>query len=281
MDTVYEKRGYLEGSFRLFHIDEPALPDMEYHYHEFHKILILIKGTGRYFVEGKHYALLPYDIILVPSGCVHRPELDPGQYERIVIYLSPEYLSTSSDDGCRLDKCFQEARSTYEYILRPTEQQRHITMDIVWQLEAAVTGVEYGDELLSKLLVMQLMIELGRGIYDRTQSRSSATVYDEKTVGIIKYINENLTGDITIDDLAERFFVSKFHMMRSFKAQTGYSIHSYISNKRLLMAREQIKSGAAATNACYACGFRDYSTFSRAYKKQWGQAPTGKRDERV
>ena len=272
MEPIYEKRGYLDESFRLFHIKDtqPVRPD--FHYHEFHKVVLFIKGSGQYTVEGKHYTPSPWDIILVPRGCVHRPDME-GEYERIVIYLSPEYLKNSSGDGCELDRCFNDALSSYNYLLRPTEQQKRITQDMVKKLEDAVSGGEYGDELNSKLLLMQLMIELGRGIFDRTGTMGGGPSYNEKTVSIIKYINDNLTGDVTIDSLAERFFISKYHMMRSFKEQTGYSIHSYISNKRLLLARELIASGENATNACYACGFHDYSAFSRAYKKQFNEPP--------
>ena len=65
-------------------------------------------------------------------------------------------------------------------------------------------------------------------------------------------------------------------MMHRFKAETGYSIHSYITNKRLLLARDLLLNGAGATEACYSCGYKDYSAFSRAYKKQFGVSPKKK-----
>jgi AraC-like DNA-binding protein len=55
-------------------------------------------------------------------------------------------------------------------------------------------------------------------------------------------------------------------MMRRFRAETGYSIHSYISNKRLLFAHDLLLMGSSVTAACYGCGYKDYSSFSRAYK---------------
>ena len=44
-------------------------------------------------------------------------------------------------------------------------------------------------------------------------------------------------------------------------------MHQYILEKRILAARNLILSGMPATSACMECGFKDYSTFSRAYKK--------------
>ena len=48
---------------------------------------------------------------------------------------------------------------------------------------------------------------------------------------------------VSIDDLAARFYISKYHMMRRFRAETGYTVHAYLTGKRLALAREQIAAG--------------------------------------
>ena len=63
-------------------------------------------------------------------------------------------------------------------------------------------------------------------------------------------------------------------MMRKFKEETGYSMHQYILEKRILAAKNKILSGTPATIACMECGFKDYSTFSRAYKKLLNKLPS-------
>jgi len=99
---------------------------------------------------------------------------------------------------------------------------------------------------------------------------------DGKILDILRYLDSNLMEDISIDELAGRFYISKYHMMRRFREETGTSIHTYLSDKRLLLARELIRSGATATEACFQCGFRSYSAFSRAYGKLFGITPTGR-----
>ena len=87
MNNRYEKKGYLVENFRLFHLNDAQGMNVEYHYHEFCKILILLSGTGSYFVEGKRYALKEGDVVLVGNQCVHRPEFEAGiPYERAIIY---------------------------------------------------------------------------------------------------------------------------------------------------------------------------------------------------
>ena len=97
-----------------------------------------------------------------------------------------------------------------------------------------------------------------------------------KMLEILRFLDANLTEDLSIDDIASRFFISKYHMMRRFRDETGTSIHTYLSDKRLLMARDLIQAGVSATDACFQSGFRSYSAFSRAYVKLFGITPTGR-----
>ena len=83
----------------------------------------------------------------------------------------------------------------------------------------------------------------------------------------------DLTEPVSIDDLAARFFVSKYHMMRQFRAQTGYTIHGYLTGKRLMRARAMIAAGTPVLQASEESGFGDYSAFLRAYRKQFGTTP--------
>ena len=91
---------------------------------------------------------------------------------------------------------------------------------------------------------------------------------------MIHYINDHLRGDLSIEALSARFYLSKYHMLRKFKEETGYSMHQYVLEKRILAARHLILAGMPATAASLECGFKDYSTFSRAYKKILGQTPS-------
>ena len=92
----------------------------------------------------------------------------------------------------------------------------------------------------------------------------------------MRYLDEHLTEDISIDHLSDQFYLSKYHMMRRFKEVAGMPIHAYLSDKRLFMARDLIGKGVSATEACYQCGFHSYSSFSRAYQKRFQVTPTGR-----
>ena len=101
---------------------------------------------------------------------------------------------------------------------------------------------------------------------------------DEFELGarVLKYVNEFLVRDLSLDVIAKRFFVSKFYLCRAFKKYTGASIHSYVTHKRVVYAKHLIESGETASGAAYKVGFGDYSAFYRAYVKIFGKPPSSK-----
>ena len=102
-----EKRGYLREDFRFFHLRDDRGTRPDYHYHDFHKVLLLLSGSGTYVVEGQRYLLQPGDLVLVGRGQVHRPEFEPGTpYERIILYISPEFLQRYAEPDCDPADCF-------------------------------------------------------------------------------------------------------------------------------------------------------------------------------
>ena len=71
----YEKTGYLNSNFKIFHLVDKGMTPISFHFHDFHKILLLMKGNVSYCVEGRTYDLQADDIVFVPAGEVHRPVL--------------------------------------------------------------------------------------------------------------------------------------------------------------------------------------------------------------
>ena len=107
----YNKRGYLNSDFKIFHLTDQISTEFEFHYHEFHKITIFISGNVQYFVEGKTYPLEPYDIVLVNRNDIHRVQVDPSlPYERIIVYISPGFIDAYRTDDYDLSYCFEKAK---------------------------------------------------------------------------------------------------------------------------------------------------------------------------
>lgn len=104
-------------------------------------------------------------------------------------------------------------------------------------------------------------------------SESNDIKYDKSMDNILDYINKNLSKNLSVDALSSKFYVSKYYLMHKFKEQTGYTLHNYILQKRLIMANLLITNGENASDACAKSGFGDYSNFVRAFKKMFGLSP--------
>lgn len=277
MDS-YKKRGYLDSGFRLFHLTDTKKQDFEYHYHEFDKIIILIRGEVDYMIEGKTYGLVPYDIVLVHHNCIHKPSIrDTVPYERIIVYLSPGFLNSYNSPGCDLSRCFKKAAENQSSVLRIHNLKKNILFQTIKNLEHACSHSGFANDLYCQVLFLEFMIQLNRTALDHRVEYLLTSTSNEKILDILNYINQNLNSDLSIDGLSSRFFISRYHLMHLFKEETGYTIGNYVNGKRLLLAKELLGKEIPVTEICYQCGFKDYSTFSRAYKSFFKETPSSTR----
>lgn len=277
----YQKRGYLLENFRLFHQRSPGSSVVvDYHYHEFCKLLLLNSGSGSYVVDSQRYQLRSGDVVLIDSNRVHKPELDPDcDYERTIIYIDPVFLKQESTDGCDLTSCFCGEQG---HILRLNSRQYQKILSITTALEQELSKSRYGREVLGKALLMELLVTLCRyQMREDVLHPAPMQPKNDRILEVLRYLDEHLCEDLNIDHLADQFFISKYHLMRLFHKETGSTIHTYLIQRRLLTARELIKNGVSASDACYRSGFRSYSSFTRAYSKNFGTTPTGRKDPAI
>jgi AraC-like DNA-binding protein len=97
---------------------------------------------------------------------------------------------------------------------------------------------------------------------------------DKRILGVLKYLGEHLRDELTLEDIADRFNISKNYLNLLFRQTTGTTVNHYIRTKRLGLARQEILKGSNAQEAAYNAGFNDYSNFYRAYKTFYGSMPS-------
>lgn len=273
-ETDYEKKGYLNDDFRVFHLKDSEKKEYSFHYHDFAKILVLLSGDVSYTIEGRTYPLSPYDIVLVDAGQIHRPIVhSDSPYERIILYVSPAYLDSLKQKSCDLSLCFLKARQEHTNVLRIASFERSLLYDCCRRLSASLKDTDYAHSLLHSLLFLEFLIQLNRAVIHNQIKYLEMNSSNAKILAILDFISAHLTEELTPDTIANTFYLSKYYLMHLFKAETGYTLNSYITNKRLLLARELLQKGIPATQVCYDCGFKNYSTFSRAYKKCFQDIP--------
>ena len=270
------KRGYLNEGFRLFHLKDSRAQKLDYHYHEFDKLILLLGGKVTYVVEGVTYFLQPWDVLLVQHNLIHKPIIDPGEpYERVVVWLDRTWLSQRSDPGEPLDACFDTARERGFHLLRTGGARRLQYMQVIQRLEEALHSREFGASRLADTLCQQLLIDVNRDILASRTAAEASDSYrvDPKMEEILRYIVHHLDEDLSVDMLAKRFYLSRYYLMHRFKAVTGYTVHQYISQKRLLLAGGVIRQGGPVMKAAEQAGFGEYSPFLRAFRNTFHMSP--------
>ena len=235
---IYEKTGYLHKHYKLFHLKDSVDREFAYHYHDFDKIICFLGGKADYMIEGKKYALEPYDFVLVNKSEIHKPIVDFSvPYERIVLYIEHEFLEQYRKADYDLTDCFAGTLKEKANVVRfPAVVTRQL-YETLQKMEECSNDSVYAGELYGEILFLEFMIQLNRACLENEYAYHHTAKYNKKIIDIIQFVNENLSEDLSIDMLSERFYMSKYHMMRQFKDETGYSIHQYISEKRIVAAK--------------------------------------------
>lgn len=265
----YSHAGYLHEDYHFFHLRDTAGQELDYHFHEFDKIVILLSGHVDYTVEDETYSLRPWDILLVGHHTIHRAVIDKSvPYDRIILYL----------DGKFADRLMPQAGlmgffSGADRRLCPDEAEIEKLGTLLREMEDAARDTQFGAQALRDTLMLQLLIRLNRLTPTRGEAMPTDKNFDQKIAQTLSYINEDLSRDLSVEALAERAFLSKYHFMRLFKAQTGQTVHDYVRQKRIMNAARLIREGTPAAKAASDSGFGDYSAFHRAFTESFGISP--------
>ena len=273
-DKLFNREGYLKENYHYFHLRDTAGQERDFHFHEFDKVVLLLSGHVDYTVESVTYALKPWDVLLVKHHTIHKALIDKTEpYDRVIIYLDGKYFDRIMPTAGLMD-CFEKADKDGRQLITPdNEQQEHLAAALE-DFEAAMRDEELGAEAIRDTRMVQLLVLINR-IYASGSAAPERTegARDPKIGVVLSYINENLGRELSVDELAEQAYLSRYHFMRLFKAQTGSTVHAYVRQKRLLYAARLIREGESAARAAAESGFSDYSAFHRAFRECFGISP--------
>ncbi len=273
-ETSYSREGYLRENYRVFHLRDTAGQERDFHFHDFDKIVILLSGRVDYMVERDTYALRPWDVLLVGHHVIHKALIDKSvPYERVIVYLDRKFVERAMPQA-GLMECFDRADKQGMRLLAPGPEAIETLEKLIAATDDAVRDDGFGAQALRDTLLVQLLITIDRLSYSAGASQQAAAPqYDPKIAQTLSYINENLSKPLTVEELAERVYLSRYHFMRLFKAQTGDTVHAYVRQRRLLYAAQLIRQGVGVNRAAADSGFEEYSTFFRAFRECFGVSP--------
>lgn len=270
----YSTRQYmLSADYEIFHYKNTELTGVNLHHHDFYECYLFISGDVTYHIEGKIYYLKPGDIILINSKELHQAIINSKDvvYERIVLWMSKPFLKKLSDGKTDLTLCFESKDK--RNVLRTNFETRKNVRLVLNKIISLQMAKGYGYELLYAAFITELMVYINNIAFMKHADLNIDIKKSNLIDGIIDYISNHLEEDITVDELAEYCYLSKFHLSREFKKHTGTTIHRYIVQKKLILAKELILDTMPIMDVYKKCGFGDYSNFFRAFKNEYGVTP--------
>jgi AraC-like DNA-binding protein len=245
--------------------DEPD-KDFDLHCHREYEIYYLIEGELEFRIGNQIYRLEPRSLLLVPPGRIHGVKIPSDRLcHRVAVHFLPEML----------DPLEQEVFSPLFYMEQnhyppPDPRPRGIEPLVQGLLECRPMEGNL-QPIALRCRIVSLLAQICR-----LQSRAplQAVPADPRIQDILAYLNDNLPKPISLEKVSRKFSISKNHLNVIFKTGTGSTINRYIRMKRLALARKELASGLGSEEAALNAGFRDYSTFFRAYKALFGDPPS-------
>lgn len=262
-DVAFDSATVNSSRYVFRHTDEkdPLLGEGElgWHYHNCYELLYFLRGDAEYQIEQSRYTLRPHSLLIIKPGEYHTMIVRSGKrLDRIVIHfgeqdLSPNMQATLSTLSSVF--CIPGTRLSDEILLVDKYQQ-----DLM-------SGVSR-DILLNQL---QIILAFLCSIQNLSQP---ADQVDHGAEQIISYIHNNLATIRTLEDICQNVHMSRSTVQNLISDYLQTPVMSYVRTQKCVMAQGLLQKGVSATEAALRCGFADYSSFYRAYRKVFGTAPS-------
>ncbi len=275
LTSAFEPRQYmLSEDFEIFYYSDLHFSTVERHVHDYYEFYFFMGGSVSMELDGPSVPLKPGDIIIVPPGQSHRAVIsDPSvNYQRIVFWISKDFCASLAALSESYVYLIRETLAGKGFIYHVDDVDFNALKALVYTLLAEIRTDRFGREARIPNLAAELILSLNRMVYEKAH----AGIKNETRSlceAIASYIDTHFDEDLTLDTLAARFFVSKFYISHLFQEELGLSVHRYLTKRRLTVSRDALLSGMSVGEAYGLCGFRDYTSFYRAFIKEYGVSP--------
>lgn len=242
------------------------------HSHTFYELLYCTNTCGvEYLLGAERYRLQKGDILLVPPGVSHRPLLPaqlPEPYRRDLLWLSEEMIALVNQTLPPAERGLYRSIRLLRTAGTPWEFLGELFRTGVREAEHRQPGWEMA--VLGNTL--QLLTHLRRAAEDRSAAPLRAE-QPQLLDRVLAYVEEHLAEKLSLGEVARQFWVSESTITQLFHHKMGVSFYRCVTQRRLIAAKSRILAGEPLEAVAPAVGFADYSTFYRAFKREYGISP--------
>lgn len=268
----YRKR----NGIMVEHMVRPANFDMRYnHFHQEYEIYLLLRGRRQMFFENRAYEAQAGNLILVDSGQIHTSHSIVGdpetEYERVILYVDRDIVE-------KVDKMFPELKigaffhkhyGIYELTPKQTANTRRLFLQIMEELDKAepMSQTAILSELILGFIYFRRSNQQVACLNDVQEGKASGGKFDA-VYQISDYISDHFQERLSLDSLAEQFYISKYYLSRSFHEVTGFGINEYINILRVKKAQSLLETTTLSVSEIASrTGFESITYLGRVFKK--------------
>lgn len=273
--TRFNSRQHMVSKdFEIYYYSDIQFPNVDVHSHDYYEFYFFLEGKISMYIEDHHFHLQPGDIIVIPPDIPHHITSHDKSipYRRFVFWVSKDYLdsilTTSSDYGHIISRAVKRKHFVYHNDVF----NFNLVQSKLFRILEEVHGNRFGKFSKIDIDIRDLLLHLNRLAYEQNASgnfHEKEKLYER----LVTYIDDHPGENLTLDHLSRIFFVSKYHIAHIFKENLGISVHQHITKKRLAICRDALLGDASITETFLFYGFKDYSSFYRAFKKEYGFSP--------
>jgi len=275
LQTAFSTHQYMRSEdFEVYYYHSSDSSKTELHEHDFYEFYFFLEGDCSIRVEDEVMPLKYGDMVIFPPHVKHKSVIHSYKqpYRRFVFWISQEYCNELTQTYAEYAFLLQHVQVKKEYIF-PNDLISFNTIQAkMIQLIEEQRADRFGKEARLYIYINDLLLHLNRMIYERRHKKSNKET-GRLHQNILSYIEQHLEDDLSLEKLAGKFFVSKYHISHVFKDNFGISIHQYVTKKRLAAIQEAMLGNMNITEAYLMFGFSDYSSFYRAFKKEYNISP--------
>ena len=283
LKTEFSTRQYmLEQDFEIYYYSDRVLPTVQAHSHDYYEFYFFIEGNVIMYIDGKEFALTPGTMLVIPPELPHYARLIDGDvpYRRFVFWVTEDFLDSLGKISKDYLYFTEKTKSNNSFVINKFNDIEFNTIQgKVFTLIDEIHSKRFGRDAKIMICVSDFILTLNRMAYENQHPNVVEADSDTLYQSIIQFIETHIDEELSLDLLAEKFHVSKFHISHIFTDTNGLPLHRYITKKRLDMCRDAILSGQDISLVSETYGFSDYSVFYRAFVKEYGKSPKKYRDE--
>lgn len=277
LEATDERQHMINERYEVYEKQGAPLGAASFHHHGFYEIIYVLEGEYSSMVEGRTYNLHRGDFLLIDIDVLHKYNYVEKKHDssrRIILWISAAMLEKLSEGVMNLAGCFLDhERCVWHFPIYYEEMLRGYLLRLATSggLEEEFPGAKaVMDRGCLALFFSWLNVLCGRKEYLPAQEETERHELVEQVGG---YIDAHMEERIRVEDLARHVHMSKYYFLRRFKDLTGVTVHTYITQKRLILGCEKLREGKSVTQVWQECGFADYSSFLRNFKDNFGVSP--------